>query len=325
MRRISVLLVMGLTIAGCAHFGGPRQSLRALIEQRGQMEPRLTTYEKGKRYLQLGNYGLAIEAFQNELATNPESTLALNGLALSYERLGRHDAAQHYLDLALAVDPNSTVTLNNLSYFNLLQGKSAVAVEYAARARAATSVSAIRLPADIEDAVSRNSQLAAELARSQAQELAAKQTLNMLDMNSGIQQTGEDEWKLSVSRLNFVEIVHAPTPLLVKKDDLNWTARLPPAANVRISNGTGRHLMANRFAGYLSSHGLAVHQITNAAAFDYRESAIFYNPDEQEYALSLAGLLPFAIKLIEARKGSGQIEFVLGNDLLDFDEGLAQG
>jgi Tfp pilus assembly protein PilF len=324
MRRISLLLVLAMSVGGCAQFGGPGQSLRALIEKSGQTESKLTAYEQGKRYLQLGSEGLAIAAFQMDLSENPTSTRALNGLAVSYQRLGRYDVAQNYLDLAITMDPQSAVTLNNLSYLNVLRGKSVVALEYAERAQAAASASAIRLPAEIINAVSRNSEIARELARDQAHDIAAKQTLSVLEMSPDIEQTGANAWLLSVPRRNYVKTA-APTPILheTKKESSDWTSQLPGGAKVRISNGTGRHLMATRFAGYLSHHGLTVHRITNAGSFDHRESAIFYNPDERGYAFGIANLLPFPIKLIEAKKGSGQIEFILGTDLLAFDDGFA--
>src|SRR6185369_9054130 len=119
MRRLGLLLLSGALLAGCAQLSGTDQSVWSFLEKKGQTETKLTDYELGKRSLQLGNLGLAISAFQKELALNPNSTAALNGIAIAYDRLGRHDIAQRYLDLALALDPKSVVTLNNYAYLNL--------------------------------------------------------------------------------------------------------------------------------------------------------------------------------------------------------------
>jgi hypothetical protein len=91
---------------------------------------------------------------------------------------------------------------------------------------------------------------------------------------------------------------------------------------VRVSNGTGRRLMATRFARYFGEHGLNVRKIANANSFDYRRTMIFYNPDQRAQAEALAAVLPFSVRLVEAKQGRGQIELVLGFDLLSVDNSL---
>jgi hypothetical protein len=98
--------------------------------------------------------------------------------------------------------------------------------------------------------------------------------------------------------------------------------QLPSSSRIRVSNGVGRRLMATRFSHYLEEHGVSVHRTANAAAFNYKATVIFYNPDQQEFACELAKLLPFEVKLIEAKRGRGWIEVVLGADLIPFDNTL---
>ena len=101
-----------------------------------------------------------------------------------------------------------------------------------------------------------------------------------------------------------------------------WRAAVPASTDIRVSNGTGRRLMAGRFASYFRDHGLFVRKIANANSFDYRRTVIFYNPDQRANAEALAAVLPFPVRLAEAKEGRGQIELVLGFDLLIIDDAL---
>jgi tetratricopeptide (TPR) repeat protein len=326
MRRISLLMISGMLLAGCANFTGASPNFWTLIEKRGQAEPKLTDYEQGKRYLQLGSLGLAINAFQKELAEKPNSIPALNGLAVAYDRLGRGDVAQRYLDLALTLDPKSAVTLNNLAYLNLTQGNTAVAVGYGERAREAAGTAEMQLPPSIAAAVANNLAFANALAMSELRDMASKETLDALEITPDVERIGTNEWQIHLPPV--VEVSHnpdlAPTAQVITTESKNadWLAQLSHVARVRVSNGTGRHLMAARFAGYLTGHGLKVRQLANAPSFDYRQSTLYYNPDQRDFALSLSRLLPFPIRLAEAAKGTGGVEIILGSDLLGFDDGL---
>jgi hypothetical protein len=101
-----------------------------------------------------------------------------------------------------------------------------------------------------------------------------------------------------------------------------WSLEIPSTTRVRVSNGAGRNLMATRFSRYLRAHGVVVRRVTNAANFKYKASVIFYNPEQKDLARELASKLPFAVKLVEAKRGAGWIEVVLGADLLSFDAKL---
>jgi hypothetical protein len=102
----------------------------------------------------------------------------------------------------------------------------------------------------------------------------------------------------------------------------DWWTELPAGSNVRVSNGAGRTKMAARFAYYLSDHGLSVGRVANASSFNYRQTIIFYNPDQKDFAYKLGGYFPFPVKYGVAAKGHGQVEVILGSDILDFDDHL---
>lgn len=70
-----------------------------------------------------GNYGIAIDHLESELARSPASVSALNGLGSSYDQLGRYEVAQRYYFRALDLAPQSSLTIGNIGYSYLLQGR----------------------------------------------------------------------------------------------------------------------------------------------------------------------------------------------------------
>ena len=120
----------------------------------------------------------------------------------------------------------------------------------------------------------------------------------------------------------------APEPLVPLREPAavepgaGWRGSVPTGTRVRVSNGTGRPLMGTRFAKYFEAHGLPVQLIRNANSYDYRRTVIFYNPDQRDNAFGLAATLPFPVRMAEAKVGRGEIEFVLGFDLVTLDDAL---
>src|SRR6185436_18018128 len=169
MRRIGPLLMSTVLVAGCAGAAAQNDSIRTFLEKSNQSQPKLTDYELGKRHLQLGNAGLAVDAFQRALKAQPDSVDAMNGLAIAYDRIGRPDIAQRFLDQALTLDPNSTVTLSNLAYLNLTQGNTVVAQAYSERAKIASRLPMdTMLPDTIASAVNRNIDIVNQIAMNEA-------------------------------------------------------------------------------------------------------------------------------------------------------------
>lgn len=322
MRRIFALLVLPQLLLGCAA-STPGESIASLLEKSAQSQPRWTPYEKGKRELQLGNFGLAVEAFQAELRTKPDSIPALNGLAVAYARLGRADAAQQYFDRATALDPRSPITLNNLAYLNLTLGRTAVALDYGTKAQvAAEAATTIPVPNAIRETVVNNFALAGggvSAAASTAVPTPALQAVENAAPARSIQPApvmGATASAVPTTQ----EIVTVAQAKNISADNPPWSVSIP--TRVRIANGVGRQQMASRFGSYFSAHGLNVRNVVNAASFDYRETVIFYNPDQKDHAEHLSRNMPFPVKLVVAAKGTGQIEIVLGADLTEFDNRL---
>lgn len=213
MRRMGPLLMSTVLVTGCAGLATNNDSLRTILERSGQSQPRLSAYDQGKRHLQFGQAGLAIQAFEEALKANPNSVSVLNGLAIAYDRLGRGDVSQRYLDRALTLDPNSAVTLNNLAYLNLVQGNTAVAHAYAERAKIAADLPMdMMLPETIANAVDRNAAIASQIAASEKQERAVAEA-PALPPESDIKRVGLNEWELRIRPPNPADAVRINLPL----------------------------------------------------------------------------------------------------------------
>jgi hypothetical protein len=76
----------------------------------------------GKAALGAGDPVAALRHFRQALAADPQSTDALNGIAVSFDRLGRFDTARTYYEAALMIAPTSPVLLHNLGYSRFLAG-----------------------------------------------------------------------------------------------------------------------------------------------------------------------------------------------------------
>jgi Tfp pilus assembly protein PilF len=80
-------------------------------------------YEIGKQHLAAKRFGLAIAHFDRMLAQDPDSIVALNAIAATYDQLGRFDVSEGYYKRAMRQNPNSKQTLNNIGYSYLMQEK----------------------------------------------------------------------------------------------------------------------------------------------------------------------------------------------------------
>jgi hypothetical protein len=93
-----------------------------------------SSYERGKRHLQHGRYGLAIADFRAALAREGADTDILNGLAIAYAELGRDELSVRYFQRALELAPSSVATLNNIGFAALRRGRLELARLYLGRA-----------------------------------------------------------------------------------------------------------------------------------------------------------------------------------------------
>ncbi|OQX40546.1 MAG: hypothetical protein B0D88_08560, partial [Candidatus Sedimenticola endophacoides] len=128
------LIAAALLMAGCNATN--TANIKPVYRVTGDSRPTHAddAYTQGKRLFAKGLYGSAIEQFSRQLAENPKSVQALNGLGASYDQLGRYQIAMRYYYRALELDPDSPLTLNNLGYSLALQGRKGQARELLALA-----------------------------------------------------------------------------------------------------------------------------------------------------------------------------------------------
>ncbi len=99
-----LLAIVALGVAGCASEG--KLEIRAVGQQSsaaGQPVPVRIALAQG--HLSLGNVGLALEEFRRALREQPDSVVALAGIAHCYEQMGRFDLTRRYYEQALAIAP----------------------------------------------------------------------------------------------------------------------------------------------------------------------------------------------------------------------------
>jgi hypothetical protein len=74
--------------------------------------------DEGRRHLDRGETGLAIEAFRRALSAGPPTAPALNGMGVAFARLGRYELAHRYFQQAAVLDPLDQRYAANLSRLN---------------------------------------------------------------------------------------------------------------------------------------------------------------------------------------------------------------
>jgi LytR cell envelope-related transcriptional attenuator len=181
-------------MGGCA---SQQSSVESLLAKSDQGWMKFQDYDRGKHYLEVGDYGLAIESFDADLAKNPNSVRSLNGEAIAYDRIGRSDVAERLFAKALAVDATSPDTLSNLAYLYLVHGDTKGALELAQRAQSALSLHAEAAPAPLAEVLANNE----ALMRADAPKIAAAAP------PAPLQKSADGVWELDASR-------HQPTTRL---------------------------------------------------------------------------------------------------------------
>jgi tetratricopeptide (TPR) repeat protein len=111
-------LCAGLTLVGCAIGARPLIGLRPVSN--APVLADLSTSEslvKGRSYLAMKQYGLAIELFKKASRDPASEAEAYNGLAISYEAIGRPDLAERYFEQAMSLAPEQPRYVANLQRF----------------------------------------------------------------------------------------------------------------------------------------------------------------------------------------------------------------
>lgn len=122
--KVAALTIVAAALAGCSAFsGGPKLARNMAPPTHHNLAAANSSVEQGRQFLDAGQYGQAIEAFQIALVSGEPAAPAYNGLGVAFARLGRFELAERYFQRAVAMDPTDQRYVLNLA--NLIDASGA--------------------------------------------------------------------------------------------------------------------------------------------------------------------------------------------------------
>lgn len=121
LKSLAIVAALSLTLPGCSAWFGSDKFARAggdkapKSQQAANQERPSVFTNMGRRALDYGNTGLAIEAFRRAVASGEDPAPAVNGLGVAYARIGRVDLAQRFFEQAAGLAPNEPRYQANLT------------------------------------------------------------------------------------------------------------------------------------------------------------------------------------------------------------------
>ncbi|WP_296679633.1 tetratricopeptide repeat protein [Novosphingobium sp.] len=122
LKPVVTLALLSLVLPGCsALFGKNKLTSQTGTEEQIQVAAEAAPVkvavmtDAGRKALDHGNAGMAIEAFTRAVTSGEAPAPALNGLGVAYARIGRFDLAQRYFQRAAQIDPDEMRYQSNLS------------------------------------------------------------------------------------------------------------------------------------------------------------------------------------------------------------------
>lgn len=134
-----VLPLMGLALLGGCQMMAPgnRANVAADVQQPDMSSYFTQLLAQGRAHLQANRPAAALTAYRQASHDPASRAIALNGMAIAYDRIGRADLAQRYFLDAVALDPGNLAFAANLDRLN---GNQAQLVEATAARAAATAL-----------------------------------------------------------------------------------------------------------------------------------------------------------------------------------------
>jgi Flp pilus assembly protein TadD len=114
---LGLMMAAALPLSGCALFKGKSAQLETreatVLAQAGEAGSYFI--QLGRRELDAGRTGLALEAFNRALDSGEDAAAALNGIGVVYARLGRYEVAHRMFAEAAERDPGNAKYAANLA------------------------------------------------------------------------------------------------------------------------------------------------------------------------------------------------------------------
>lgn len=210
-RRLSRLELAGLLLAATAsHVAAARTAAPLLPPPDSPQRAELVATELAAGRLALAGSQLvpALQHYTRALALAPESTAALNGLAVCYDRLGRFDLSRTYYEIALGIDAAAPDILNNYGYSLYLQGEYAQAQRFLSLAIAAGD-------GDVQARALRSLVLVTSADAHRAQAQALRQVAARADMAPDAAEASDGGARIVRTSAHEVRLVLAAPPAAV--------------------------------------------------------------------------------------------------------------
>jgi Flp pilus assembly protein TadD len=132
--RVLLALILSLAVTACGGLSTPEVRPVSLAAGGPPQTPFDAAYDEGKRHLAADHLGLAIVMFDNALAIDPRSVIALNACGVAYDDLHRYAIAHAYYSRALQIDPDNMDTWNNMAVSAMMAHDFETAKTYLAKA-----------------------------------------------------------------------------------------------------------------------------------------------------------------------------------------------
>lgn len=311
----ALFLVIG---NACSTTGQPQISLRAGTRVGGNV-----SVAAGQAYLARADYGLAIEEFRKVLRDEPNSTAAIQGLAVSYERLQRYDLSDRYFQEALAQSPRDPQVYRAYAASLRAQGRMDDAATLSADMD--TMLAAGSLPGPVAEtamaAAGDGPSMATPAEEHQAETLALPPIEVPAAMAARTKQPaarGAYLERVSLSEVKLVTLNTAPASRVSIDIAALMAAPISSLRPTRIMNAVGRPGIAGRFRGYLATRGWPNLEKGDAAV-RLEKSRVIYPPANRAEALRLIQSLPFSAAAVPMRSAD-RILVLVGRNALASDK-----
>ena len=352
--RASLAGVFILFLSGCSLlnfsnlFGGPRGD-EYVLEETDEIRDFLSRvrpwpgnprshYLLGCNYLRAGRSDEAIREFRKTILIEPLSAEAYNGIGMAHDQKGEYDRAVVFYRTALRINPDLPFIHNNLGYSYMLQGKYELAIESFNKALALNLKDS---PARNNSTVRNNIGLAyalmgrSDIIRQETKAPAAagenaagitEQTIDVKNSNPAVDEALQG--LAAAASLREIVRPQKTEPQSAQSSKPNIVKSFNPGIGIEVSNGNGVNRMARNVSMFLGGRGFKVGRLTNAPAFNFKETKVYYRSGYGGLASRLSEALPGTQRADESRgfdRPQIKIKIVLGKDLIPYKSVLDKG
>jgi hypothetical protein len=269
------------------------------------------------RLLAEGNYGLAIEMYRRMLAAAPDDPVAVEGLALCYDRLQRYDLSDVYFQKALALAPRNEAFYRAYAASLAAQGRQDEAAlldvdRRAMLAGAGAPQSATKIPPPPQRAPA----LAATAVTLALPPPPAPDRPRLEQLAPGVVRLILPARPSGLGTSTVSMPIPPRLPSLAPKPT---TAAVDPGAlrNTMVVNAVGRKGIAGRVQSYLAGRGWRPLD-RGDSEMRIAVSRIVYPPVGEATARRLARSLPFQTRLY-ATPQANRVQLLVGGNAVRFD------